>query len=424
MWFLSFFLLFAFHLHPVFSENIYIRAFDLGGIGLKTVLFFYDQETQKMELIEEVIQLGHCPEEEAVSSWLRDSMKKMVGKDLDQEIQCGYLFGFSLAGLDKLCSKPLSTFDLSIICNIPQNKVRCIGDEIAHLISSLHELRLELPKGPIWNFSIGTHVGIGFTDIDHQVRKLSDLSALDSCDPRYTKEPTTGLSLGQACGSTFGFDRIVRDRKGLLSEGCYIEFAKRWKAYLEASLFLLSRPELFPGAIIFTGGHIETHGGHLIDDLIQLGVSVPLFMGPKNAGLLGAAWNAVKCDNSINELGQTELTKAIALKNRGEVESLLKNGADLNQRDALGYTPLTMAIEVEELQLLELLIEYGALLNIRSVSGASPLLCAVQKNNYKMVEVLLKNGADSGFPDYWNQLPIDLAKKNSNQAIQVLLENY
>ncbi|MES2200379.1 MAG: hypothetical protein V4489_09470 [Chlamydiota bacterium] len=110
----KYFLLLQFQ--SIFSENVYIRAFDLGGGGLKTALFSYDQEMQKMESIEEVVQLGRCP---------------------DEEIQSGYLFGFSLAGLDKLRSNPLSTFDLSIICAIPRNKVRCIGDEMAHLIASL-----------------------------------------------------------------------------------------------------------------------------------------------------------------------------------------------------------------------------------------------------------------------------------------------
>ncbi|MES2199094.1 MAG: ankyrin repeat domain-containing protein [Chlamydiota bacterium] len=210
----------------------------------------------------------------------------------------------------------------------------------------------------------------------------------------------------------------MNERKGLVDDSCFIEFAKRWKAYLENSLFKLSQPELFPGAIVFTGGHIETYLGRLTDELTRLGVSVPLFIGPKNAGLLGAAWNAVNNGGSIiNELGQTELTKAIALQNREAVEFLLKNGSDLNERDALGYTPLAMAIEMEDLQSLELLIEYGAGLNIRSVSGASPLLLAVQKNNCKMVEVLLKKGADSDLPDYWNQLPVILAKKNNNQAM-------
>ena len=65
-----------------------------------------------------------------------------------------------------------------------------------------------LPKGPIWNFAVGTGVGFGFTDNFHKVRNAEDFYKFFGSGPWYVQEPRTGLCVWEACSSCFGFDQI------------------------------------------------------------------------------------------------------------------------------------------------------------------------------------------------------------------------
>jgi hypothetical protein len=77
-----------------------------------------------------------------IEDWIRLRMQEVLGKDLDAEIHAGYLFGFSLAGLNKLRSQALSNSDMSILFKLPPDKIRCIDDGAAHLVASLNTLNL------------------------------------------------------------------------------------------------------------------------------------------------------------------------------------------------------------------------------------------------------------------------------------------
>src|SRR4051794_15317313 len=113
-------------------NNHTIRCFDLGGGGLKTALVIYDAQSKMME-VGTIYKLGKCPDHKDVSDWAREKFKEF-DSDLDQEVNQGYRFGFSLAGLDKLRQKPLSTWDVSDVFNLPRNKVTSLHDGNAHLL--------------------------------------------------------------------------------------------------------------------------------------------------------------------------------------------------------------------------------------------------------------------------------------------------
>ena len=98
---LLFALLFFIH-YTSLNQVVYIRTFDLGGSGLKTALLSYDKNSRVMSWVELEAQLEKCPIELDVADWIRSHMKEVTGKDLDEEIRSGYLFGFSLSGLYKL----------------------------------------------------------------------------------------------------------------------------------------------------------------------------------------------------------------------------------------------------------------------------------------------------------------------------------
>lgn len=386
----------AFYLN---ADIIYIRAFDLGGGGLKTSVFSYNSQNQSMEWLEPMLQLGSCPEEKEVSEWLRYRMKELLGKDLDEEVKEGYLFGFSLAGLNKLRARPLATFDMAALCRLPADKVSCVDDGTSHLIASLHELKNQLPSGPIWNFALGTAVGVGYFDHNERACSLSDLYALLDVDVLWCSiQPGVDGPMWRVCGATYGFDQILAEH-GELNERCFLEFAKRWKYHLDAHLPDISCAERFPKALIFTGGHIEKYGNHFVEILTKLGCSAPLFVGPTGAGLLGAAWNAIECDLSFVRWPK----------------------GDVNMCDALGYTALSMAIQAEQPDLVRLLIENGARINRQNFAGETPLIQAIQNNNYAIVQLLLEKGADMNIADRWERLPISFAKASGNVEIEDLL---
>lgn len=405
------------------SDIEYIRAYDLGGQGLKTALLRYDKLSHSMNWVEDKMLLGSCPADMEVYDWIRLRMKEVVGVDVDEEISAGYLFGFALAGLEKLRPTPLSNCDMSLIFNLPSERVRCIDDGAAHLIASLNSLDLADFKGPIWNFSLGTGVGWGFTNADHRVRNLSDFWDFFETAPWFVKEPITGLDVWIPCGSYYGFDKIVADNAGIVDETVFSTYALRWKSYIEDCILGFSTKNAphknwgTPVAIVFTGGHIDAYGDRLVNSLFKSNISIPVFTGPKKAGLLGTAWNTV-----LNNFGQTPLIKMIVSSDVNEVKSLLVKGFDVNERDALGNSPLSVAIKEGCLEIVELLIQNGAGINICDYSGQTPLCHAVRSNNFEMAAFLLEQGADANLCDYWNQAPIFFASQN--KEIEKLLIRY
>lgn len=413
--FLSIVILSIFYVGGLFSDLIPIRAFDLGGNGLKTALLTYDTDTHKMQWKESQIQLGKCPDEKEVKDWIRFRIKEVLQKDLDEEVSLGYLFGFSLAGLNKMRTKPLSTFDMSSICNLPADKVVCIDDGTSHLIASLNTLKEELPKGPIWNFGIGTGVSIGYADNNHNVGKLFNLHLRLGTAPWNIKEPKTGKSIWRVCGAK-SFDEIVLQNNNYTIEDCFLEFAKRWKSVLDANI--LNQQQEIPAAIIFTGGHVDVHGSRLVEVLSTLEITVPLFTGAPRSGLLGAAWNAISYDFS-----QTNWFQSILSYNTQKLQNFLESGVDINERNALGYTALALAIQKNQLELASLLIQYGAWVDNPDFSGIQPLSVAVQNGNISIVKLLLENGANINSHDYWGRTALFFAQKIKNKEIEELLTN-
>ncbi|MES2200446.1 MAG: ankyrin repeat domain-containing protein [Chlamydiota bacterium] len=391
---------------------MFIRSFDLGGGGLKTAVLVYDTDLKQMEWIEPQTQLGKCPDEQEVQDWLRFCVKETLQKDLEEEIRSGYIFSFSLAGLDKLRSNPLTTTDLSILCNLPKDKVTCIDDGAAHLIASLHTLKEVLPYCPIWNFGIGTGVSLGYADNSHKVNKLCDLYKIFGVAPWNTKEPTTGQSVWKVCGAKC-FDQIMVQENGNI-EKSFLEFALRWKSYLEANI--LTRVKEMPAAIVFTGGHIDAHGDQFVKVLSQLDIPVPLFTGASASGLLGAAWHAV-----IYDLSQGKWLQCISSSSEEDMVVFLEKGIDVNQFNAVGDSALSLAIAMDQIKLAQVLIQHGAWVNLPNFSRICPLSLAVQKGTIAMVQLLLDSEADINAHDCWGRTALFFAKQKGNIEIEELL---
>lgn len=382
----------------VVQDYVKLRSFDLGGGGLKTGLLYYDRSAETMNWIEPQVQLGRCPDDKEVDEWIRSCI------DLDDEIQSGCLFGFSLAGLDKLRSRSLDSHDMSTLFKIPANSIRCIDDGAAHLVASLKVLSTELPKGSIWNFSIGTGVGFGFTDCDRNVRNLYDFHSLFGCWPWCTTEPMTGSQVWLSCGSKYGFDELVTTNNGSTDTCVFNEFASRWQAYLETSVigycneYYLEKGWGTPAAVVFTGGHIEHYGTRLVSILQDQNLKIPAFTGPQNAGLLGSAWNIVAAP-----LEQLPLIEAIVNEDVKAVELCLAHGAGINKRNDLGYTPLQAAVKTRNVKIVELLLDSGARIDEPDFALETPLVTAARIGEIEIVRLLISRGAEVGIKNVWGQ---------------------
>lgn len=90
-----------------------------------------------------------------------------------------------------------------------------------------------------------------------------------------------------------------------------------------------------------------------------------------------------------------KLIEAAKAGNLPVVESLIKEGANVNAQDIGGFTALTAAVREGHLKVAELLLEKGADPEIRGnyYWGETALMMAAQKSRPDLVELLLKRGA-------------------------------
>lgn len=272
----------------------YVRCFDLGGGGLKTGLVSYNSKTGEMKLEEKEVQLGKCPSNKKVKEWVREKMiEKEIG-NLDTEYQNGYLFGFSLAGIEKLWegNKTLEQGNMQQLFNLKE-RVSWISDGSAHTLASAKMMEGKQKSGNIWNFSVGTGVGMGFTDASNKLHTDDELKKfLGTEEPWNAKVPSAGNKpVYQVCSSK-KFDDILK-RKSV--DEAFGELARGWASFIQTQI--IERGEVngeAPTAIVFTGGNIDHYPDRLVNEINKQGLKIKAFEGPKNAALVGAAWRAIE----------------------------------------------------------------------------------------------------------------------------------
>jgi ankyrin repeat protein len=95
----------------------------------------------------------------------------------------------------------------------------------------------------------------------------------------------------------------------------------------------------------------------------------------------------------------TRLMEAVRLEWLQEVQALIAQGVDVNEKGAFGSTALSLAVDQMDLRLAKVLISAGANVNERRDSGTLLLIDAVRRSRAperqrEMVELLLASGAD------------------------------
>jgi hypothetical protein len=98
---------------------------------------------------------------------------------------------------------------------------------------------------------------------------------------------------------------------------------------------------------------------------------------------------------AIAEWGVDRLGVAVSLFGEREVRTLIKRGADVNQRDEYGRTPMHWAVEEGKLEVVDLLAGEGADINARDALDMTPLQLARVKTPSRadrVREILSKYG--------------------------------
>lgn len=110
----------------------------------------------------------------------------------------------------------------------------------------------------------------------------------------------------------------------------------------------------------------------------------------------------------------------------GDIDLLVKYGAEVNAKSYIGETPLHCAVIEGDLENTKKLIAYKADVNAQSKNGNTPLMEAIvlEENEIEFCSLLLKNKADVNIRDVKGHTALYLAKKyQKEEIIDLLLKN-
>lgn len=96
-----------------------------------------------------------------------------------------------------------------------------------------------------------------------------------------------------------------------------------------------------------------------------------------------------------NEGGRTPLYVAVNSKSEKSLDVLLKAGANVNLSEAIfGFTPLHLATVTKNLSMMKTLIHAGADINPRDKLGRTPLVVSIETKKTKVMKLLIDHGAN------------------------------
>lgn len=167
-----------------------------------------------------------------------------------------------------------------------------------------------------------------------------------------------------------------------------------------------------------TAQHKRGIHGWLLASLIALallvvGVPLGLYIGGK------AFMNYAK-----KSLEKTPLYLAVAAGNIQEVDRLLAEGANPDEKALMGHSPLIMATRSDYTLIAERLLKAGADPDQKDNLGWAPLHHAVKTDNANldMISILVRHGADVNMRDKHLRTPLHRAAQFGHvQAVQLLL---
>ena len=121
---------------------------------------------------------------------------------------------------------------------------------------------------------------------------------------------------------------------------------------------------------------------------------------------------------------QGELFQAIQAKNSVTVETLLKQGANANTKDAAGETPLIDAALTGSVEVVNVLIVHGAQINAVDGGGHTALMAAAKYANAAMLATLLAHGASVNMREAGGYAALTLRTKGDIDAFDFVAKPY
>ena len=129
----------------------------------------------------------------------------------------------------------------------------------------------------------------------------------------------------------------------------------------------------------------------------------------------------IKAKNAM-QLDRTPLWAAINGGRDEMLELVIALGVNVNAPDTNKLTPLHFAAgPPDQAKMVETLLKNGANINAQQGVGATPLFHAVYHKASKSVRVLLKHGADKNIAGQGDMTPVDLARALKNREMVRLL---
>lgn len=128
--------------------------------------------------------------------------------------------------------------------------------------------------------------------------------------------------------------------------------------------------------------------------------------------------------NYVRSLEESPVIEFVRNKQTALLESILRRGINVDQRDMSGRTALFYAITHEHISGVTLLLEIGADVNASDNCEITPLYVAAEKGLEAVVELLLQRGARVDMKAYGSYTSLDAAiTANSIKAVSLLIEH-
>jgi cell division septation protein DedD len=132
--------------------------------------------------------------------------------------------------------------------------------------------------------------------------------------------------------------------------------------------------------------------------------------------------SGVKVDELRKGDSATALDVASYAGKLNAVETLVKDGADIDAHTAAGYTPLHLAALKGHVDVVDFLLKHGAEIDAISADGDTPLHLAAASGNMEVVEHLLDQGADRSIRDFDGRTPYNIAMARGHEAVAKLVQ--
>ncbi len=107
---------------------------------------------------------------------------------------------------------------------------------------------------------------------------------------------------------------------------------------------------------------------------------------------------------------QSPLAWAVMLHKTLAIQTLIKAGVNINQKNKQGISPLIQAILSGKNEIVKLLLELGADPNAANPLGRTPLMLAAMENKAYLVKILLQHKADPMIKDNEGRTAMDIAR--------------